>query len=161
MPTDLYFGDDITIATFQEADGSTSLTAGKARSGNVRAEADHVELFTTDSITRDEVKRRELVVIVELEFVEFNEDIVQYWLDGTGSTSTTINDDSAVQEYDITLEQLMTDHTGSSGDEKLKAAVTGVHFPEMPMIDFSEGEYSAKSLTGRGDAITLTKESVA
>ncbi len=159
MPTDTYFGDDVTL-TF-ETQGGTSLTAGKARSASIRAEADHVELFTTDSITRDEVKRREVSIIVELEFVQFNEDIAQRWLAGDETTtSTTLTDSSDVALFKVTVEHLMTDHTGSTGDESLKAVVSNVDFPEMPLINAQEGEYSVKSLTGRGDGVTFTLETV-
>lgn len=158
MPSERYFGDDVSLSSFTEEDGSTSLTLAKAKSAIARAEADHQELYAPGSIKRQDVMRREIAVIVELEAVEFNEDIVQYWLDGQGSTSTTIVDDVHVQTYSATLVHAMTDHTGATGDEYLKAVVTGIHFPEMPMIVANEGEFSAKSLTGRGKAVTFTKE---
>jgi len=160
MPSNRYFGDD--IATFRIEIDSTELTAGKVRNVSIRGEANHNELFTPESVTRDDVKRREVAVVVEMTLVEFNEEIAQYWLDGSGSnTSTSVNDDSNVAEYSVTLEQNMTDHTDSSGDESLKAVVDNVHFEEMPLIDLAEGEYNEHDLTGRGDGVELTKEAVA
>lgn len=160
MPTNRYFGDD--IATFKVEINSTEITAGKVRDVSIRAEADHTELFTTDSVTRDDVKRREVAAVVEFTIVEFNEELAQYWLSGDGSgTSTTVTDDTNVAEYTVTVEQNMTDHTGSSGDESLKAVVDNVHFEEMPLIDLAEGEFNEHDLSGRGDGVTLTKESVA
>jgi len=159
MPTNRFFGDD--IATFKVEINSTTVTAGKVRDVSIRAEADHVELFTTDSVTRDDVKRREVAVICEFTVVEFNEEVAQYWLDGSGSsTSTTVSDDTNVAEYTVTVEQNMTDHTNTAGDESLKAVVDNVHFDEMPLIDLAEGEYNEHDLSGRGDGVTLTKESV-
>ena len=55
----------------------------------------------------------------------------------------------------------MTDHTGSSGDESLRAAVDNVHFEELPLIDLAEGEYNEHDLSGRGDGVELTREAVA
>jgi len=159
MPTNRYWGDD--IATFKVEIDGTEVTAGKVRDVSIRGEAEHTELFTTDSVTRDDVKRREVAVTVEMTIVEFNEELAQYWLDGTGSTSDTVNDTSDVAEFDVTVEQNMTDHTGSTGDESLKAAVDNVHFPEMPLIDLAEGEFNEHDLSGRGDGVTLTKEAVA
>lgn len=161
MPTDRFYGDD--IATFKVEIGSspTTVTAGKVKDASIMGEAEHNELFTTDSVTRDDVKRREVAVTVEFTVVEFNEELAQYWLSGSSSTSTTVTDDSAVAEFDVTLEQNMTDHTGSSGDESLKAVVSNVHFPEIPIIDLAEGEYNQHQLSGRGDGVTLTLESVA
>lgn len=158
MPSEFYFGDDAVIQTFTEEDGSTSLTFAKAKSALARAEAEHEELFAPGSVTRQEVMRREIAVIVEFEAVQFNEDIAQYWLDGQGTSSTTITDDVHVQTYQATLLSPMTDHTGATSDEFLKAVVSGIHFPDMPLINLAEGEYSRKSLTGRGSAVTFTKE---
>jgi hypothetical protein len=160
MPSNRYYGDD--IATFKVEIDGTELTAGKVRDVSITGEASHTELFTTDQVTREDVKRREVAVVVEMTIVEFNEELAQYWLDGSGSAkSTTVVDDSNVAEYTITLEQTMTDHTDSSGDESLKAVVDNVHFEEMPLIDLAEGEYNEHDLSGRGDGVTLTNESVA
>jgi hypothetical protein len=159
MPTNRYYGDD--IATFRVEIDGTELTAGKVRNVSIMGEASHNELFTTDQVTREDVKRREVAVTVEMTIVEFNEDLAKYWLDGSGSAqSTTVVDDSNVAEYTITLEQNMTDHTDSSGDESLKAVVDNVHFEEMPLIDLAEGEYNEHDLSGRGDGVELTNESV-
>jgi hypothetical protein len=159
MPSNRYYGDD--IATFKVEIGSTELVAGKVRNVSIMGEASHNELFTTDQVTREDVKRREVAVAVEMTIVEFNEELAQYWLAGSDSPSTTIVDDSNVAEFDITLEQNMTDHTGSSGDESLRAAVDNAHFEEMPFVDLAEGEYNEHDISGRGDGVTLTKETVA
>ena len=159
MPTDRFYGDDVELTV---EINSTTLTAGKARSITVEAVAEHVELLTPEDVSFIDVKRRDVAVQVDLEFVEFNEDIAQYWLQGDGSsTSTTINNDSNVAQFDITCEVDMTDHTGETGDESLKAVVNGVHYENMPLIDTTEGEYATKSLSGgRGNAVTFTKEQV-
>jgi hypothetical protein len=159
MPSNRYYGDD--IATFRvEIDGAV-VTAGKVREVSITGEADHTELFTTDQATREDVKRREVAVSVEFTIVEFNEELAQYWLAGSDSPSTTIVDDSNVAEFDIILEQNMTDHTDSSGDESLRAAVDNVHFEEMPIMDLAEGEFNEHDLSGRGDGVGLTKEAIA
>jgi hypothetical protein len=158
MPTDRYYGDD--IATFSVDINGTTVTAGKVRNVSIQGEANHTELFTTASVTRHDVKRREVAVVVEFTIVEFNEELAQYWLDGSTAQSTTVVDDSNVAEFDVTIEQNMTDHTGSSGDESLKAVVDNVHFEEMPILDLAEGEFNEHDLSGRGDGVTLTKQSV-
>ena len=159
MPSNRYYGDD--IATFSVEIGGTELVAGKVRNVSITGEASHNELFTTDQVTREDVKRREVAVTVEMTIVEFNEELAQYWLGGSDSPSTTIVDNSNVAEFDIVVEQNMTDHTGSSGDESLRAAVDNVHFEELPLIDLAEGEYNEHDLSGRGNGVELTKETVA
>lgn len=166
MPSNRFFGDD--IATFKVEIDGTEITAGKVKDATITAVADHVKLFSPDdssssdtTVTRDEVKRREVEVEVEFTIVQFNEELAQYWLNGGGSTSTTITDTTDVAEFDVTLEQNMTDHTGTTDDESLKAVVDNVEFPEMPLLDLAEGEYNEHQLSGTGDGVTLTKETVA
>lgn len=161
MPTNRFYGGD--IATFSVEINSTTVTAGAVTEVSIRGEAEHDEFFDPENVTRDDVKRREVAVVVEFTIREFDEALAQYWLDGSGSsTSSTVVEDSNVAEFDsITFEQNMTDHTGSSGDESLKAVVDNVHFPEMPLIEMAQGEYNEHSLTGRGDGVTLTLETVA
>jgi hypothetical protein len=158
MPTDRYFGGD--IATFKVEISGTAVTAGAVTDVSIRGEADHTEFFDPENVTRDDVKRSEVAVVVEMTIREFNEELAQYWLNGTSSTSTTVTEDSNVAEYTITLEQNMTDHTNSTGDESLKAVVDNVHFEEMPILDLAQGEYNEHSLTGRGDGVTVTKVTV-
>lgn len=157
IPSNRYFGDDATLTVEH---GGTAVAVAKARNVMVRAEAEHVELFSTESVTREDVKRREVRVVCEMEFVEFDEEFAQLWLGG-GTAQDTINDTTDVAVFDVTLEIDMTDHDGQSGSESLKAAVENVHFPEMPLASMTEGEYTAHNVTGRGDAVTYTKETIA
>jgi len=160
MSSNRYFGDD--IATFSVEIDGTSVTAGKVKDVSIVVVGEHTNLFTADSVKREEVKRSEVTVDVEFTIVEFNEELAQYWLQGDGSTtSDTITDDSNVAQFDITVEQNMTDHTGESGDESLKADVSGVDFPEMPVLELAEGEFNEHTLSGTGDGVTVTKEAVA
>jgi len=159
MPTNRYFGGD--IATFKVEIDSTELTVGAVTDVSIRGEADHTEFFDPEQVTRGDVKRSEVAVVVEMTVREFDEELAQYWLDGSGtSTNTTVTEDSNVAEYTVTLEQNMTDHTSSSGDESLKAVVDNVHFEEMPLLDMAQGEFNEHQLTGRGDGVTLTLEAV-
>jgi len=160
MPANRYFGGD--IATFKVEINSTEITAGAVTDVSIRGEADHTEFFDPEQVTRSDVKRSEVAVVVEMTIREFDEALAQYWLDGSGSsTSSTVVEDSNVAEFtSITVEQNMTDHTNSTGDESLKVAVDNVHFEEIPLLDLAQGEYNEHSLTGRGDGVTLTKETV-
>jgi hypothetical protein len=160
MSSNRYFGDD--IATFSVEIDSTTVTAGKVKDVSITASGEHTNLFSADSVKRQEVKRSEVTIDVEFTVVEFNEELAQYWLQGDSSTtSTNINDDSNVAQFDVTIEQNMTDHSGESGDESLKAVVNGVDFPEMPILELAEGEFNEHSFSGTGTGVTVTKESVA
>lgn len=155
MPTNRYFFDEGTLTL--EID-STELVAAEARNITIEAEAEHVRFFGPDSILQQDVKRREAGVPVDIEIAEFDEQIAQYWLGGDGTTSSSFNDSSHVAQFDLTVEQNMTDHTGETGDESLKAVVTDVDFPSIPLVDGTEGEYLAHNFSGQGVDVTYTKE---
>lgn len=161
MPTNRFFGDDMTLS-IETQSNANALTVAKLRGVTIRAEAEHIEFFSADEVTFQDVKRREVVVIAEVEYAEFAESFAQYWLQGDDSTtSTTITNSSDATQYKITGEVDMTDHTESSGDESLKAVVENAHTEEALMFDSQEGEYLAHNATFRGSAITFTKEAVA
>lgn len=157
MTTNRFFGDD--LATFSvEVDGTT-LTAGKVKDVSITLSGEHTNLFSADSVKRQEVKRSEVMVDVEFTIVEFDEALAQHWLQGdTSTTSQTINDDANVTQFDITLEQDMTEPGTASGEATgLKAVVNGVDFPEMPVLELAEGEFNEHSLSGTGTSVTVTK----
>lgn len=149
MTSNRYYGDEATLSV--DING-TDVTVGEARGVTLTPAADHNEFYGPDSVEWQDVKRSRARVDVEIEIAEFNKEFVQYWLQGGGvggdTLSTTLVDGNDVALYNITAEQPMTD--GSTGStDSIKHVVNETHFPEMPSIDFSEGEYSAKSLTGR------------
>jgi len=160
MPTNRYYGDD--IATFSVEINSTTITAGAVTEVSVRVEEEHDELFDPEDISFDQVKRREAAVIVEFTIREFDEELAQYCLDGSGTgTSTTLQNNSDVAQFDkVALEQNQTDHTGTAGDVSLKAVVENVHFSEVPLMEMAQGEYVEHQWSGRGNGVTFTKEMV-
>jgi len=158
MPSDRYYGDDIT--EFQiEINGST-ITAGAVTDVSIRGEAEHDELFDPEDVSFSEVKRREVAVIVEFTIREFDEELVQYWLGGGNSASSSVAQTSDVARYDIIFEQRATDHSGTTGDVSLRASVEGFHVSDMPLLEMTQGEYNEHDVSGRANNVTLTKETV-
>lgn len=153
MTSNRFYGDD--IASFKVKINSTELTVGAVEDVSIRAEGEHDELFDPENVTRSEVKRREVTVICEFTFREFDEEFAQYWLGGGDSTSTTVENTSDVAEYTVVFEQNMTDH--SSSNTSLKAEVENAHTDEMPLLEMAQGEYNSQSVTMRGDGVTFTK----
>ena len=157
MTTNRYFFDE---GTFIADINGTDVTVGEARSISITPSAEHNEFYGPDSIKRQDVKRHTFGVDVEVEIAEFDEDWVQYWLNGGGvggdTKATTINDTNDVALFNLTAEQPMTD--GSIGSDSLKAVVNETHFPEMPAIDGTENEYSSRTMTGSAAEITFTKQ---
>lgn len=156
MPSKRYYGDEGTLSA---TINGTTVDVAEARGVTVTPAADHNEFYGPDDIERQDVKRSNFRVDVEIEIAEFDDDFVQYWLQGGGTTddtkATTPQNTHNVTQFQVTAEEQQT-----SGDFKLKAVVNETHFPEMPAIDFAEGEYSTRSMTGTGSGITFTNESV-
>lgn len=164
MASNRYFGDD--IATFSVEINGTSVTAGKVKDVSITVSGEHTNLFSADSVKRTDVKRSEVTVDVEFTIVEFNHELAAYWLEGSDSadtsTATTINDDSNVATFDITVEQDMTEPGTDSGDPQgLKADVTEVDFPELPVIELAEGEFNEHSISGTGTGVSVEQTQVA
>jgi len=90
-------------------------------------------------------------VEVEFTIVEFNEELAQYWLNGSSTTANTITDTTNVAEYEVTIAQNMTDNGGT-----LSATVENVEFEEMPLLDLAEGEYNEHQLSGTGDGVSFS-----
>jgi hypothetical protein len=159
-----YFGED--IVTFSVEINGTSIVAGGVKDVVITPVGEHTNLFDAESVKRREVRRSEVTVDVEFTIVEFNNELAAYWLEGNDSadpsTPTSINDTSEVAQFDITLEQDMTETTGTSGDPKgLKADVDGVDFPELPLLELAEGEFNEHSFSGTGDDATIEQTTIA
>lgn len=157
MATQRYFFDEGNL--IGDING-TDVTLAEVRSISVTPAAEHAEFDGPDSIKRQDVKRHQFRVNVDLTLGSWDEDLGQYWLQGGGTEgdtkSTTINDQNDVALFNLTATQPMTD-----GVDQLKAVVNETDFPEMPVIDGSEGEYMSVDLSGTGTEITFTNETVA
>lgn len=106
---------------------------------------EHTELYTIDSTFREDVKRYEHNVNVEITYANFSLDLVQEWLGGEGSTATASQDTD-----DPALFQIEDVHTSADGGFERTASVTDVVIPELPVIEGSYGEFEEYSLSGSG-----------
>lgn len=157
--TNRYYGEEVTITVSVDTSGDgsadTDLTVARARSATVTLSPEHDEFFAPGEVTRDEVKRREIDVSVEIEAAEFDEQLAQYVLGGDPSSTGTATDlssaDNNVATFEVTVEQPDTE-----GTDTRKAVVDGVFFEEMPLVDAAEGEFESKDLTGHGNAVEHT-----
>jgi len=109
---------------------------------------EHAELYTIDSTFREDVKRYEHNVNVEITYANFSLDLVQEWLGGEGSTATASQDSD-----DPALFQIEDVHTSAHGGFERTASVTDVVIPELPVVEASYGEFEEYSLSGSGKKI--------
>lgn len=107
------------------------------------------ELYTIDSTFREDVKRYEHNVNVEITYANFSLELAQEWLGGEGSTATASQDSA-----DPTLFAIQDVHTSADGGFERTTAVEDVIFPEFPVVDGSYGEFEEYGLTGSGSQIS-------
>jgi len=112
------------------------------------------ELYTMDSNFRENVKRYEHNVNVEITYAKFSLDLVQEWLGGEGSTATASQDSS-----DPTLFAIEDVSQSADGGFERTTAVTDVVIPEFPVIDGSYGEFEEYGITGTGRTVEVTDTS--
>lgn len=151
MP-DAYVLDDYTTLDLTTNDQTSTATPVAGIQGVTIVPAVSIEqLYTADSIKIEEQKQFEAAVNVEVEYSLWDEDasVVQQWLGGAGSSATSLTDSSDPQKFDISG---TFDSVG--GDRTLDVTVTGITFPEMPIIDTERGEFVSRNLSGTGEDIT-------
>lgn len=130
------------------ADDSEILFAG-VRDVTITPAYEHAELYTIDSTFREEVKRYEHNVNVEITYAKFSLEFAQEWLGGPGATATASQDDADPMKFD--LENITP---SASGGFERTTAVADVVFPELPLDSATYGEYEEYSLTGSGRQVT-------
>lgn len=108
------------------------------------------QLYTADSNKIADQVQYEFAVNVEIEFIFFDGDIAKEWLGGNGSSDSSWADDSNPELFQI------ADFTGESrdGSNELTCTVDNVTFEEMPLAEWSDGEYYSWNLSGTGEDIS-------
>lgn len=127
----------------------TSVPIAGIREVTITPAYEHTELYTFDSTFREDVKRYEHNVNVEITYANFSLELAQEWLGGEGSTATASQDTA-----DPALFQIEDVHTSADGGFERTVAVDDVVFPEFPAIDATYGEFEEYGLTGSGKQLS-------
>lgn len=158
---DAFKVDDYTTLDLVETDGSTSTPVAGIQNVTIIPSMSLENLFTADSIKREEVLQHEFVCQVEIGYSLWDVALIKNWLDGQGgSTSTSLTDTSDPQKFELTLtlpsvrsnSVLGGDVSGDGTDQPV--TVKNIVFEEMPLVDASRGEWIQWDLSGEGDDIT-------
>ncbi|QLG62832.1 hypothetical protein [Halorarum salinum] len=147
MAAQAYFGDSMTL-TVTAPDGSTDVPVAGLQGVSFMLSAEHIELFTADSIEWEAVKKRELRIPTEVEYAKFDESFAQWWM-GVDSAGTSVEDTS-----DVAFFQIDGTITSSDGSSTIEATVDDVYFEELPLFEAEEGEWIAQSLSGTGKTVS-------
>lgn len=145
-----YFGDSMTLS-IEEENGSSAVAVAGLKNVTAMLSAEHVKLFTADSIEREEVKKRELEIPVEIEYAKWDESFAQWWMAGGGSsTATSVTDTSDVTTFSINTAEV----TSADGSTTLQLQIDGIFFEELPIWEANEGEFITQSLSGEGKTVS-------
>lgn len=151
MASQRYFSDDATLTVEDNAGSPSTIPVASLKGLTIELTADHVELFSGDSIEREAVKKRQAEVPVEISVAAFDVTLMQGWMAGDSTTTaTSLTDTSDVAEYRVKGTFAPVDSTGNT----IECQVTGVYFESMPLFDSAEGEYIVKDLSGTGKTIS-------
>lgn len=144
MSTNPYFFNDATLTV--ETSGATSTPIGGLSGVTVTPGYETTELYTADSAFREVVKQYEHSVSVEVEYMFVDVTAAQQWLAGDETaTATSSTDTSDPQLFSI---DVVSD--SADGSVERTTAVSKVVFPEFPLVDGSQDEFEAYSLSGTG-----------
>jgi len=150
---DAYFSDEATLSL--ETDSGTSVPIAGLQDLTVIPSVAVEQLYTGDSIKIDAQKQHEFEVQVEIGFSKWDLTLAEEWLGGPGTTSTSMSDTNDPQKYTASGE-----FTSVDGSLTYQWEVTGITFEEMPILDFSRGEFIQWDLSGTGEDLTDLSEVV-
>jgi hypothetical protein len=149
--SDPYFADEASLSL--ETDSGTSIPIAGLQDLTVIPSVAIEQLYTGDSIKIDAQKQHEFEVQVEIGFSKWDLTLAEEWLGGPGTTSTSMSDQNDPQKYTASGE-----FTSVDGSLTYQWEVTGITFEEMPILDFSRGEFIQWDLSGTGEDLTDLSE---
>ena len=149
MAEENYFGDSMT-ATLTDADAATTVPVGSLQQVQITVTADHVELDSADTILREDVAKRNLNVDVLVGVAAFDMTLVESWLGGETTTSSSPTDTNTVAKFDV------VGTITSPGGTTHTATVEDVYFPSVPIMDAQTGQWIQHNFEGDGKTVTLS-----
>jgi hypothetical protein len=142
-----FWFDEGTI-TVKEAD-DTDLAIAGFQGLTVEAGFETLEqLYTADSVFVESQKQAQHRVNVEIEYSKWDADAAKYYLGG-GSSATASTDTSDPAKFNI-----LAVSTSADGSIERTVEVENVTFENFPMVDGSQGEFEAYTLSGTGEKVT-------
>lgn len=150
---DAYFADQATLSL--ETSGATDVPIAGLQDLTVVPNVSVEQLYTGDSIKIEDQKQHEFQVQVDVGFSKWDLTLAEQWLGGSGSTATSMTDTNDPQKYSASGE-----FTSADGALTYQWEVSGITFEEMPVLDFSRGEFIQWDLSGVGEDMTDLSEVV-
>lgn len=137
-----------TLSIQNEAEANVPIAG--IREVTVTPAYETTELYTMDSVFREDVKQYEHNVNVDITYAKFSLELVQEWLGGEGATATASQDTS-----DPTLFAVEDVTQTADGSVERTVAVNDVIIPEFPVIEGTYGEFEEYGITGTGRDVSV------
>lgn len=150
---DAYFADEATLTL--DTSQATGVPIAGLQDLTVVPSVSVEQLYTGDSIKIDAQKQHEFEVQVDIGFSKWDLSLAEQWLGGDGATGTSMSDTNDPQKYTASGE-----FTSVDGATTYQWEVTGITFEEMPILDFSRGEFIQWDLSGIGEDMSDLSEVV-
>jgi hypothetical protein len=149
MAAEVFFSDDATLSVADSADTGLDVV-GELKGVTFELTADHVTLYSGDSIERSAVKKRELEIPVDISVAAFDPAFAQAWMAGDSTTTnTSVTDTTDVAEFNLT-----GTFTTVGGGTTYDAEIGGVYFDTLPMFGAEEGEFIVWDISGTGQTVS-------
>lgn len=150
MPSDAWTIDDYTTLELA-VDGGSPTTPVAGISGVTVVPSVSIDRLKTADSGKTEAKHQyDYNVDVGIEYALWDREgsVVEQWLGGAGSSSTSWTDTGQPAEF-----QLNGSFDSVEGDATMDFTVEGITFEEMPIIDGEQNEFLTRDLSGTGDNI--------
>lgn len=153
MASDRWFGNNAELS-LETSDG-TSIAVGALQGVSFVASAEHIALWSMGTNFRVDVRKHQHTVPVEASLAAIDIALIQQWLSGDGETvDGTWEDTTEVRQFTLTGEFAPAD-----GGTSHEGVVTGVYFPEMPIMDAEMGAWVTHDLSGEGASVVFKEKS--
>lgn len=149
MAGKVYWGDSMTLST-TETEGGTAITIAKLQNVEIIPTFNVFQrLYSADSVKMASQKQGEFRVQVNVGYSEWDVELAQQWLGGSGASSTGLTDTSDPQKFTMVGEIAPADGTATNTSAK----VTGVTFEQLPLFSANRSEFVEWNLEGVGEDI--------
>jgi len=110
----------------------------------------HEDLFTADTIKREDVLQHSATVPVDIGFTFWDGEFAKQVLGGSGGTSgTSLADDSSPQRF-----QISGTFASRNAANEVDLTVEGITFEEIPLFMGEQGGFTSWDISGVGDDVT-------
>jgi hypothetical protein len=151
MAAEAYWADTATLSL--ETGSATSVPVAGLQGLIVVPSVSIEKLYTGDSIKIDQQQQHEFMVQVDIDISKWDLELYQQWLGGEGASSPSMADTSDPEKFTAT-----GDFESVGGTNAYTWEVSGITFEEMPLLDFSRGEFIEKNLSGEGEDLVDVSE---